>query len=219
MARFSKIDESNRHDHTYLREGDECYFLFEYTAGKNYGFSATNNLISNLKKKPSLAGTAQYYWKGRAIDQCVVELREAINVEWLRTATLVPVPGSKAAGDPDYDDRMEQICRRLMANADVRNLVIQTASTQADHEAGQGERLTLEDLTAVYSINEQATQATPSYIAIVDDVLTQGKHYRAMQAVLEARFPGVPIIGFFIARCVHAAPDGWDFESLLNTTL
>jgi hypothetical protein len=40
-------------------------------------------------------------------------------------------------------------------------------------------------------------------IGIVDDVLTAGTHYCAMKSTLQARFPGVLVVGFFIARRVQ----------------
>jgi hypothetical protein len=43
----------------------------------------------------------------------------------------------------------------------------------------------------------------PVRIGVVDDVLTLGAHFRAMKHVLQQRFPGVPVVGFFIARRVH----------------
>jgi hypothetical protein len=43
-------------------------------------------------------------------------------------------------------------------------------------------------------------------IAVVDDVLTAGVHYRAMHTVLSRRFPDVPIIGVFVARRVFPDP-------------
>jgi len=43
-------------------------------------------------------------------------------------------------------------------------------------------------------------------IGILDDVLTAGTHFRAMQTVLSDRFPGVPIIGLFVARRVFQNP-------------
>jgi hypothetical protein len=50
---LKKLDyAANRTDHYHLTADDECCFLYEYTSGKNYSFSETNNLISNLKKKP-----------------------------------------------------------------------------------------------------------------------------------------------------------------------
>lgn len=50
--RLRKIDEHSRPDHFRLSGDDECFFVYEYTSRQNYSFSATNSLISNLKKKP-----------------------------------------------------------------------------------------------------------------------------------------------------------------------
>ncbi|MDX0113414.1 hypothetical protein GOC07_14220 [Sinorhizobium meliloti] len=203
---LTQIDDTTRGDHTRLLASDTCYYLFEYTSRKRYDFSATNNLISNLKKKPSTAGSPAYKYKGRAIRECVASLQQVLNQDWLNTGTLVPIPCSKALGHPDYDDRIEQICRGIRPGADVRKLVVQTQSTAASHEVEDGNRLTVEDLLAVYQIDEAVANPTPTSIAIVDDVLTAGTHYRAMHTVLSQRFPTAAIYGIFIARRVFPDP-------------
>lgn len=205
--RLTEIDASNIDLHTRLTADDRCLFLFEYTSGQDYTFSATNNLIINLKKKPGAPG--QYY-KNQAIARCTDYLRQTLNADWLKQATLVPVPPSKARGDPLYDNRMERVCRQIQPGADVRLLVHQTQSTAAAHEVQPGDRPTVEDLLAVYEINEQLAAPAPKVIGIVDDVLTAGTHYRAMQIRLAERFPGVPIFGLFIARRVFATTESDD---------
>jgi hypothetical protein len=50
-------------------------------------------------------------------------------------------------------------------------------------------------------------------MAILDDVLTAGTHFRAMSIVLSQRFPGVPIVGLFIARRVFP-PAALDFAGI-----
>jgi hypothetical protein len=202
--RLTEIDASNIDLHARLHAGDTCLFLFEYTSGQGYAFSATNDLISNLKKKPGQPG--QYY-KNQAISRCAANFREALSADWLAKATLVPVPPSKAADHPEFDDRIERICLGIRAGLDVRTIVRQTASTAAAHEVTTGERPSVEDLLAVYEIDEAKAMPAPQSIAIVDDVLTAGTHYRAMQITLGDRYPGVPIFGIFIARRVFATPD------------
>jgi predicted amidophosphoribosyltransferase len=210
--RLSEIDDSNRGDHYHLTDADTCYYLFEYTSGQRYDFSRTNQLISNLKKKPSLRHRADYRYKQVAINQCAMHFRTALNHQWLNNATLVPVPCSKAIGHPDYDDRMERVSRSIAPNVDVRPMVIQTQSTTAFHEAG-GDRATVEELIELYQIDEAATAPAPGPIAIVDDVLTAGTHYRAMHTVLRERFPAQPIVGLFVARRVF--PDiACEFDDL-----
>ena len=197
--RLTAIDESNIGLHARLTAEDKCYFLFEYTSGQGYDFSATNNLVSNLKKKP---GTKGGYYKDQAIGSCAAFLRRTLNADWLAGATLVPVPPSKAVGHPEHDNRMERICRSIAPGLDVRPIIRQTQSTVAAHEAGAGDRLTVEDLLAIYAVDEALANPAPSHIGVFDDVLTAGTHYRAMEIALRSRFPGAQIFGIFIARRV-----------------
>lgn len=153
------------------------------------------------EKEPSERLTkGGWHYKGQAIRQCIGELCDAINPAWLADATLVPTPGSKIVGHPDYDDRMIQICNGLSTSADVRSLVYQIRSTERAHEAAQGERITVEELLEIYRIDESLSAPKPKQIGIFDDVLTAGTHFRAMHTVLSQMFPGVPITGLFIAR-------------------
>lgn len=219
-ARFSLIDESNIGDHSFLEIGDKCLFLFEYTSGKGYSFSATNGLINNLKKKPSKKHTNpnEYRYKLQEIGRCAAWFSQGLNHEWLAKATLVPVPPSKAKGNPEYDDRMLQVCRGIPAQfpIDVRELVIQRESIRAAHECASGERPSIDEIAANYIVNEAVATPEPTMIGIIDDVLTAGTHFKAMQKVLRARFPRVPVVGIFVARRVFpndavAAFDDVDF--------
>ena len=116
-------------------------------------------------------------------------------------------PPSKMRGHPDYDDRVCQICRSIPAEfqIDVRELVVQTGSIDAAHEGNA--RPSVEELLAIYQIDETAAAPAPARMAIVDDVLTAGTHYRALHIMLSRRFPGAPIVGMFIARRVFPEND------------
>ena len=203
---FTQVDDLIRRDHKALNGKDVCIFLHEYNA--NAGFEGkTNSLIWNLKKKPSERLTkGGWQYKGQAIRQVSKEFASSLRTEWLDEATLVPVPGSKAQDHADYDDRMEQICKGIRDGLDVRSIVKQTASMEASHTAGDGSRASVEELIENYRIDETLTNPAPVNIGIFDDVLTVGRHYRAMHTVLSQRFPGVPITGIFIARTIHPNP-------------
>ena len=198
--RLSQIDDASRPDHYHLTVEDDCYYFLEYTSGRDFRFSKANSIISNLKKKPSNRERDDYKYKLQAMRQASNTFRGALNANWLQQATLVPVPGSKALGHPDYDDRMERICRGIQDGLDIRNLVIQRQSTTASHEAGAGARVTVDELLELYEIDETIAAPVPRDIAIFDDVLTAGTHFRAMKTVLTQRFPGVRVTGMFIAR-------------------
>lgn len=202
--RLLQIDDSNRGDHTRLNGDDKCYHLWEYTSGQNYKASNVNDLISNFKKKPT-AGPAVLRYKERAIQSCAADLQSSLNASWLSSATIVPVPGSKGEDHPDYDDRLVRLARLLGSHVDVRQLVRQTGSYNAAHEAG-ADRVTVEDLIGRYVIDESLAAPAPLSIGILDDVLTAGTHYRAMHTVLQTRFPTAGIVGIFLARRVFPNP-------------
>jgi hypothetical protein len=49
-TKLTRVDSLLLPDHYYLDADDECYFIGEYTARAGFAFSATNDLIQNLKK-------------------------------------------------------------------------------------------------------------------------------------------------------------------------
>jgi hypothetical protein len=203
--RLSKIDDSNRDDHYHLDPNDQCYHLFEYTSQKDFTFGFANDLISNLKKPVDRRGRPEYRYKTMAIQDCSRYLATTLNDDWLRAATLVPIPPSKDRQSPLYDDRVVAICRRIDAlkpySIDIRELVQQQVSIQAAHESPDN-RPSVDDLRRIYRIDEQLANPEPRAIGIIDDVLTAGSHFRAMKDLLACRFPNVPITGIFIARRV-----------------
>lgn len=200
--RFKKIDDLTRSDHYYLTESDSCLYLGEYTPGLGYAHSPTNQRIYNLKKSVSLKGQSSYSWKNREIEASATDIRNAFN--WadpgLSRVTWVPVPPSKAKTDVNYDDRMLQILFKMSAglNVDIRELVIQQTSLEASHS--RVDRPKPQELADNYRINMACESPCPEFIFIVDDVLTAGSHFKAMQIVLERHFPGVRTAGVFLAR-------------------
>jgi hypothetical protein len=210
--RLTKIDDLARPDHFYLTAADECYFLGEYTARKGFAFSATNQLILNFKKSMNKRNSPQWRYKERAIEEAAAAFRASLNSEWLDGATLVPIPPSKSKSDPLYDDRVVRTVRGIRAQPaiDVRELVLQHASTVAVHDPEN--RPTPEQIQANYAIDEAIRDPVPQVIGLFDDVLTTGAHFRAASTALQQSFPGVRIVGLFIARRVPEAADIEDFE-------
>lgn len=205
MARLlQQIDETNRRDHWYLDEGDDCHYLYEYTAGQGWRGGETNQLIHNLQKKPNDGG---YHYKAPAIARCARDLSSVLSGDFLAQATLVPVPPSKIKTDPNYDDRMLQVCRGIRAPAppDVRELVEQIAST--DTFKG-GNRKSPAELKQNYRLAENQMLNLRGVVGIVDDVLTTGSHFKAVKEMILERAPRVRVIGLFVAR--RAIPNPFD---------
>ncbi len=209
--RLTKIDDLTRADHSYLNAEDDCYFIGEYTARKGFSFSDTNGLISNLKKPMNRRGRSEWRYKAKAIADAAAAFRESIQPAWLDTATLVPMPPSKARNHVDYDDRMTQVVRaiRTQPPVDCRELLIQATSTEAAHL--QQDRPRPADIEALYQIDPGLAVPGPTVIGVFDDVLTTGAHFKGAKAVLQRHFPGITIIGLFVARRVPEAIDWDDF--------
>ncbi len=184
VARLSKIDELHRPEHYLLTDEDECYYFGEYTAKKGYSYSETNDLISNFKKEMKHRGTQSWYYKQRAIKTAATWLRSLDCDVVENDATFVPIPPSKTQSHPEHDDRMIQTLRQAFksSNADIRELVIQTVDMEADHAKGEdSSRATVQELYDSYLIDQDLVQGTRDCVVLLDDVLTNGTHFKAAQ--------------------------------------
>jgi predicted amidophosphoribosyltransferase len=179
---------------------DDCYYFLQYTARGGFRYSATNDLISNLKKGVDRRGLAEYRYKEQAIEESARAFRAALQDPDIDALTFVPVPPSKAKSDPLYDNRISLILKKIREHppVDIRELIIQTQSTVAAHLSPT--RLRPSDLETIYSLDEALLTPHIPQIAIVDDVLTTGAHFKAVKAILSNRLPNTKIIGLFIAR-------------------
>lgn len=210
--RLTKIDDLTRRDHRHLTPEDRCFFLGEYTARTGYAFSETNNLILNFKKSPARRGLPEWRHKDAAICKVAEMFRDALPEDWLTTVTLVPIPPSKTKGDPLYDDRMLRMLQTLGhgLEVDIRELVLQCENMGAAHNSD--DRPSPQDLVRSYGINEMVAEPPPTEVALFDDLLTTGAHFKAAQAMIENHYPGVPTVGIFIARRVPRTVDVEDIE-------
>ncbi len=205
MPKPTRIDALLRGSHVFLREGDECFAFGEYTPRAGFGFGATNDLVSNLKKRMDRAGTPEWPFKRAAIERAA-EILTGLDRTWLAETTLVPMPPSACEADPLYDDRMHRILLRLAERTglrlDIRKLLVQTASTRASSRSA-GQRLRPEELRALYRLDDGLLRPMPEQVAVVDDLLTSGAHFRAAHETLRRRWPEMPVFGIFLARTVR----------------
>ena len=87
---------------------------------------------------------------------------------------------------------------KLGGSLDIRELILQRESTDADHRAAQ--RQSIEDLIDNCYFNEQAAFPEPASIALFDDLLTTGRHFKAAGHLLRMRYPDTEVLGIFVAR-------------------
>ena len=114
--------------------------------------------------------------------------------------TFVPIPPSKVKEGPDYDDRLVKILEEVRPHRqlDVRELILQRESTRAVHTTS--DRITPTALCHLYYVDPSLKNPPPKSIAIFDDLLTTGAHFRAAKFHLRKIYAETRIIGIFLAR-------------------
>ncbi|MEW5687672.1 MAG: hypothetical protein AB1942_22385 [Pseudomonadota bacterium] len=198
-ASLRQIGELERQDHWHLRDDDHCYFFGEYSPGKGWAHSRTNQLVLNLKKKPELRTTNQWVHKTRAIADVGRAIAANFKPEMLPGITFVPIPPSKPPEHPDYDDRMLQVARRIAPACDVRE-VLQTAAAR-DPRHTSGSKRDPAALRATLRVRPELLAGLGARpIVLLDDVLTTGCSYTVCRDLLAAQLPGASIFGIFVAR-------------------
>ena len=167
----------------------------------------------NFKKTMDRRGRSEWRYKEQAIRQAADAFRAALDQKELDRLTLVPVPPSKAKEDPLHDNRLTRMLRAIRPSPalDIRELVVQTESTDPVHRSG--ERPSPGQIEELYRVDEASTVPLPEVIAVVDDILTTGAHFMAVKSALSKWFPETPVIGLFIARRVPDTADFGDFSN------
>ena len=202
--RLTAIDDLTRGDHWYLRRGDVCHFVGEYTARKGSAYSATNSLILDFKMSVLNAGLPVWRHKEAAIATAAAVLRRTMHPSVLDKVVFVPMPPSQAKGDAGYDDRLVRMLQAVRPGRplDVRELIVQTRSVEPSHRRTARPRAS--DIAARYRIDETLAAPEPGVVAVVDDLLTSASHFRAAQRVLRRLFADIEVVGLFLARRVPA---------------
>jgi hypothetical protein len=209
------IDEAVRDEYYYIEEGDRCFYIWERMSRlwrdnghADYSEYPVNGLISNLQIPASdrISRPKRFYWKERAIAYAANALGTLL-LGPLRGVTFVPIPPSRAASDPEHDQRLLQILQAVRPRLpDIRPLVYLSSEGFDAKQKG----LRPAERAEHYSVDEDYADPEPESIVLFDDVLTTGCHFKAMEMVLKDRFPEVEILGLFLARTVRPPQENDD---------
>ena len=200
--KLTKIDPFtiNQGKHAYLELADECYYLCEYVPGGSYQEYASNDYIKNFQINPKHTNRLQY--KKRAIKFFAENLVSVLTKDWLKNNTYIPIPPSRRKDDPEYDDRVTQLLNEMQSiisePLDIRELIIQSQTVQSKQKG-----LSPTQRGLLYVLDQELVFPKPSQLIIIDDVLTTGCHFKAVQKILSDTFPDTNIIGIFLARSRH----------------
>lgn len=200
LNKLSKIDQLTVTDHWHLTDNDEVWYFGEYSAGKGFQHSPSNQLITNLKHGVEHRGTPRWHYKMGAIAQVGFALSKAIAAN--PATVFVPIPPSVVKTDATYDSRTLDILndfnRRIGNTADVRELLYQRHSTRKSHLSD--DRVTQEELIDAYRIDETCVDPAPQTVVLFDDILTTGTHFLAARHVVLQRLPGIRVAGLVVCR-------------------
>lgn len=224
-ARLREVGDLERPDHFYLPADSTCYFWgeytpYEHTQGKKWDYSPTNQLIANFKKRMDWRGRPGWQYKAQAIQRIARKFAGYWKWDMLHKehrVALIPIPPSKARKDPMYDPRMMDMLTQLAGFAgqplDIRDCLSFSGVHAASHEARA--RPTPDELYAELGFDPLAgkSEHPPGVIFLFDDMLTSGAHYLAVTRKLAEVFPGVPVVGNFVARRIMPDPFA-DFDDL-----
>jgi len=165
-------------EHCYLDTHDECYFIDEYECRHRTGLRSS--IISLKQSNPA------------TVVAIADELTRAIPTRWAADYTFVAMPSSN--GTPGA------LCSVLehVPLLDRRRLLIQHVDTPSSHH---GWRPSPAQRMEILALNEPELYPSPQRcVAIVDDVLATGSHFRAAKALVRQRWPKIRVIGIFLAR-------------------
>lgn len=221
--RLTVIGDHERPDHYHLPADARCYFWGEYTPPDKHSkkpvweYSTTNQLITNFKKKIDKGGQQYKLAAIQLVAQKFANFWKWADLQQSHRPALIPIPPSKARNDAMFDPRMLQvlngIAQRTGIELDIRDCLSFSGKYAASHETD--DRPTPDELLAELSFDPAAGKQNdqPGVIFLFDDMLTTGAHYLAAMRKLSQHFPGVPVIGNFIARRIVPDPFA-DFEDL-----
>jgi predicted amidophosphoribosyltransferase len=201
MDKLQKIDELYLGNHQYLTEDDECFYFLNYVpiwVKKN----SVNSLIMNFKKTMDKKDKAEWKYKGSAIEKIAKMFIESLPEIKKPNILFVPIPPSKMKKDPMYDDRMIQVLNKFCAekkNAEMREIISIKKNMTPTHVS----KLSPEEILEYLEVDEELCEDQKEKIIIVDDVITDGAHFKACQTLLQPLFPNSSISGLFIAQTIH----------------
>ncbi len=208
--RLRWIDEASRRDHRFLLPSDHCLYFGEFHARRDWTAGSTNDLVLDFKRPPSRIAASTKAWQVQYFkDRAIATVARALRRQFGRVAietrlTFVPIPGSKLPGETEYCDRLLRALRLAFAGlrADIRPLLRQRTSTEADHRSGT-RRLGFDQLLELTELDpEQLGEPLRPLVVLFDDVLTSGKHLCVAKARIQGLFPEQAIIAVLVARRV-----------------
>lgn len=217
-AEFWQIDDRERVDQfTFLEAGDDINYLWEYPtkvweSSKGtpiYSVYPAYDFIKNFQIEPHVMSSNPSRWryKVKAMDYAARVLGDLIPEHWIPLVGFVPIPPSKTKENLAYDGRILNTLRRVRPRLKVCELVVQAVDCDAKIKG-----LTPADRIAMMELSEEGFDPAPDFVCIVDDLVTTGCHYKAVEHYVRQAYPDASIFGLFLTKAKRPPKD--DDEAL-----
>ena len=198
--RLQRLDASDVDGRPHLPIGAKCYSLWGYSpegeeAASNCAQAVNAGRLIRALKSSWLSAREE---KLRAIRFAAGALGSSFGPEWF-DHIFVPIPPSKRFGSEGYDPRISDMLSHVRPRLNVLDLLAVRESSEAlRKDVTFADRL--ENLIVQGAVPGSAT------VVLVDDVVTTGIHFQVASAKILMRFPGVTIVGLFLARALRSVP-------------
>lgn len=136
--------------------------------------------------------------KSEAIDYSANALASLLPPSWWQ-ALFVPVPPSKPVEDETFDPRMLRLLKAVRPPLSVADILTQSVAMRSTAKG------LLPWHRALMMRCAPLTNDRPRAVVLVDDVLATGCHFRASELLIQAVWPGIDVIGVFLACSIPLA--------------
>ena len=192
----------------YLKKNDYCVYAREYKTHTDYRAGETNSLIVNFKKSPSVKNTNQWKHRNNAIVRFRLEL-EYLFSPVTSDITVTAIPSSKRKDDPEYDNRFEDLfkeCQNIYPSKLYRNTLNVEWPVEIKNTVPPSHTLKNRPSPAEIKANyiwKGFKGEPPRKLYVIDDIITQGAHFRAISDFLRDNQYEGQIVGVFWAKAIN----------------
>lgn len=193
------------HSVPYLCNDDKCFYFLDYIEG-GYEASTHNSMVLNFKKDIKHKNNPMV-WQHRekAVNNFALMLHGALS-NIADEITIIPMPTSKSQNSPYFNDRLLATMDKLQFYGNnmyhIEKCLDVRMDSEPSHISGDREQQHLRDNLKYNS----SANSFRRYIALIDDVLTTGAHFKVCQQMILENCPYISkfnIAGFFLAKTDH----------------
>ena len=180
---------------------DICYYFLEYTSKVGYNYNDSNNIVFNFKS--THPNSIRY--KRNAISYFANLIINDISNLLPKDTIYIAAPTSKTRNSALFDDRLDQVVNILNIKGLSTSLKLEALSDiTPSHSSGQNRNITdIKNNIIFYGFDPTRFQVNDFIkVAIVDDVITTGAHFKACKERILEKYPKAIVYGIFLAKTV-----------------